>query len=136
MNWIAFGLEVSSGPWRSAGGLRPEGKGMVYILFVKAGFYHEFRSDISCELMNDGPHHLLMGHFFCSQKTTDNVPLTAFVTGMIFIISIGILYDFTCFYFLRMPVAALRNGFTVYDCECNPTLDGNLIGFQLEDAKA
>lgn len=62
--------------------------------------------------------------------------LLYFGTGMIFIISIRILYDFTCFYYLRMPVAVLQKGINVYECEWKHTADGNRMVSEHEDAKA
>lgn len=54
---------------------------MVYVVFVKAGFNQLFRRQVSCELMNDGAYHLHMGEFFCTQRSSGNVPLIVFSDG-------------------------------------------------------
>ena len=55
---IPGALELAGTEWLSAGGLRPDGEGVVNIIFVKAGGLDLLRCQILGKLVDDGCHDL------------------------------------------------------------------------------
>ena len=73
-NRVALGLKVSCSPRRAACRLGPEGKGVVYIVFIESGLLQFFRRQVACKLMDDGTYHLHVGQFFRTYLMLRNVP--------------------------------------------------------------
>lgn len=75
---VALGLEIRGSPGCAACRLRPEGQGVVDVIFIKTGFDELFRCQILGELVDDSADHFHMRQFFCTQRSSGNVPLTVF----------------------------------------------------------
>ena len=60
---ISGALELAGAEWLSAGSLRPDGEGVVNIIFVKAGSLDLLWSKIFGELVDDGCHDLQVAEF-------------------------------------------------------------------------
>ena len=65
-NHVTFRLKFTGIKRYSTCRLRPKGKCVVNIVFVKAGFLNFFRSEISCQLVYDGADHLKVCKFICA----------------------------------------------------------------------
>lgn len=73
---VALGLEIRGSPRCAACRLRPEGQGVVDVIFIKTGFDELFRRQILGELVDDSADHFHMRQFFCTQRSSGNVPLS------------------------------------------------------------
>lgn len=71
---IAFRLELTGIKRDSAGCLRPKGKRMVHIVFVKSAAFDFFGGKIFGKLVNDGGYHFHMRQFFRTYIVPGNVP--------------------------------------------------------------
>ena len=54
---------------------------MVNIIFIKTRFCYLFWCQISRKLMDDSADHFHVSEFFCTQRSSGNVPLTVFWGG-------------------------------------------------------
>ena len=54
---------------------------MVNIVFIESIGFYFFHGQILCQLVNDGGNDFHVRQFFCTQRSSGNVPLTVFLDG-------------------------------------------------------
>ena len=54
---------------------------MVDVVVTETGFFDFFRGQVARKLVHDGGYHFKVCHFFSTQRSSGNVPLTVFWDG-------------------------------------------------------